>query len=403
MVSPPFIRVSNMLDSKSINHFLWRNLAWACLILTFVLFNTKDFWTDFLPSLPEKTIQGDLENSQEYKDILDLQKAFVRNAKKIKPSVVSVNRVKELIEKSSWYDPHNHGSETWYTTIRNWFVQNLRSRKYAIENVGSGIILDSNGYILTNYHVIEKLDRILIKLSDGKEYFAKVLGYDTYTDLAALKISTLRRLPEPEFGQSKDLSVGEWVMAIGNPYGLDGTVTVGVVSGIGRTDLGISHFENFIQTDASINPGNSGGPLINLDGQIVGINTAVAAIGSGVGFAIPVEMALRVGDQLIHKGSVDRGWLGIGIQDLTPELAYNFSLNTQDGVLVNSIENKTPAQLGGMLRGDIIIQFDGKIISSLKYFQKLVADTAFGKMVPVKILRDGKEKILQIKIGKMPS
>jgi S1-C subfamily serine protease len=192
-------------------------------------------------------------------------------------------------------------------------------------------------------------------------------------------------------------------MAIGNPYGLDGTVTVGVVSGIGRTDLGISHFENFIQTDASINPGNSGGPLINLDGQIVGINTAVAAIGSGVGFAIPVEMALRVGDQLIHKGSVDRGWLGIGIQDLTPELAYNFSLNTQDGVLVNSIENKTPAQLGGMLRGDIIIQFDGKIISSLKYFQKLVADTAFGKMVPVKILRDGKEKILQIKIGKMPS
>lgn len=403
MVSPPFIRVSNMLDSKSAKNFPWRNLAWGCLIFIFVLFNTKDFWTDFIPSLQEKKTLAGLENSQEYKDILDLQKAFVRNAKKIKPSVVSVNRVKELIEKSSWYDPHNHGSEPWYTTIRNWFVQNLRSRKYAIENVGSGIILDSNGYILTNYHVIEKLDRILIKLSDGKEYFAKVLGYDTYTDLAALKISTLRRLPEPEFGQSKDLSVGEWVMAIGNPYGLDGTVTVGVVSGIGRTDLGISHFENFIQTDASINPGNSGGPLVNLDGQIVGINTAVAAIGSGVGFAIPVEMALKVGDQLIHKGSVDRGWLGIGIQDLTPELAYNFSLNTQDGVLVNSIENKTPAQLGGMLRGDIIIQFEGKIISSLNYFQKLVADTAIGKMVPVKILRDGKEKILQIKIGKMPS
>jgi Do/DeqQ family serine protease len=390
-----------MLDSKPTNHF--RNLAWACLILTFVLFNTKDFWTDFIPPLQEKTNLGGLENSQEYKDVLDLQKAFVRNAKKIKPSVVSVNRVKELIEKSSWYDPHNHGSEPWYSTIRNWFAQNLRSRKYAIENVGSGIILDSNGYILTNYHVIEKLDRILIKLSDGKEYFAKVLGYDTYTDLAALKISTLRRLPEPEFGQSKDLSVGEWVMAIGNPYGLDGTVTVGVVSGIGRTDLGISHFENFIQTDASINPGNSGGPLINLDGEIIGINTAVVAIGSGVGFAIPVDMALKVGDQLIHKGSVDRGWLGIGIQDLTPELAYNFNLNTPDGILVNSIENKTPAQLGGMLRGDIIIQFDGKVISSLKYFQKLVADTAIGKVVPVKILRNGQEKTLQIKIGKMRS
>ena len=390
-----------MLDSKPTNHF--RNLAWACLILTFVLFNTKDFWTDFIPPLQEKTNLGGLENSQEYKDVLDLQKAFVRNAKKIKPSVVSVNRVKELIEKSSWYDPHNHGSEPWYSTIRNWFAQNLRSRKYAIENVGSGVILDSNGYILTNYHVIEKLDRILIKLSDGNEYFAKVLGYDTYTDLAALKISTLQRLPEPEFGQSKDLRVGEWVMAIGNPYGLEGTVTVGVVSGTGRTDLGISHFENFIQTDASINPGNSGGPLINLDGEIIGINTAVAAIGSGVGFAIPVDMALKVGDQLIHKGSVDRGWLGIGIQDLTPELAYNFNLNTPDGILVNSIENKTPAQLGGMLRGDIIIQFDGKVISSLKYFQKLVADTAIGKVVPVKILRNGQEKTLQIKIGKMRS
>ena len=398
MVSLPFIRVSNMFESK--NHF--RNFAWGCLILTFVLLNTKGFWTGF-PSFQEKAVQGSLENSQEYKDVLDLQKAFVRNAKKIKPSVVSINKVKELVEKSSWYDPHNHGSEPWYSTVRNWFVQNLRSRKYAIENVGSGIVLDSNGYILTNYHVIENLDRVLVKLSDGKEYFAKVLGYDTYTDLAALKISTLRRLREPEFGQATDLSVGEWVMAIGNPYGLDGTVTVGVVSGTGRTDLGITHFENFIQTDASINPGNSGGPLINLDGQIVGINTAVAAIGSGVSFAIPVEMALKVVDQLIHKGSVDRGWLGIGIQDLTPELAYNFSLVSPEGVLVNSIENKTPAQMGGMLRGDIIIQFDGKTVSGLKYFQKLVADTVIGKRVPVKILRDGQEKILQIKIGKMRS
>ena len=387
-----------MFESK--NHF--RNFAWGCLILTFVLLNTKGFWTGF-PSFQEKAVQGSLENSQEYKDVLDLQKAFVRNAKKIKPSVVSINKVKELVEKSSWYDPHNHGSEPWYSTVRNWFVQNLRSRKYAIENVGSGIVLDSNGYILTNYHVIENLDRVLVKLSDGKEYFAKVLGYDTYTDLAALKISTLRRLREPEFGQATDLSVGEWVMAIGNPYGLDGTVTVGVVSGTGRTDLGITHFENFIQTDASINPGNSGGPLINLDGQIVGINTAVAAIGSGVGFAIPVEMALKVGDQLIHKGSVDRGWLGIGIQNMTPELANTFNLDKPDGVLVNSVESKTPAQFGGMLRGDIIIQFDSKIISSLKYFQKLVADTTIGKVVPIKILRDGHEKILQVKIGKMNS
>jgi serine protease Do len=392
-----------MVDSKSKNRMNLRLLAWGFLLLTFVFINTKDFWVDLIPSSPTKTTDRSLESSPEYKNILDLQKAFIRNAKNIKPSVVSVNKVEELVEKSSWYIPHSGGAEPWYAKIRNWFAQNLQSKKYAVENMGSGIILNSNGYILTNYHVIEKLDRVLIKLSDGKEYFAKVLGYDKYTDLAALKISTLRSLPEPEFGQSNDLSVGEWVMAIGNPYGLEGTVTVGVISGTGRTDLGISHFENFIQTDASINPGNSGGPLINLDGQIVGINTAVAAIGSGVGFAIPVEMALKIGDQLISKGSVDRGWLGIGIQALTPELAGSFNLNNPDGVLVNSVENQTPAQLGGMIRGDIIIQFDSKAISNLKLFQKLVADTTIGKTVPVKILRDGSEKILQIKIGKLNS
>ncbi len=389
-----------MPESKPANYF--RKLAWGCFILAFVFINASFFLDSYSPSNPQKVIPSSLENSQDYKNLLDLQNAFIRNAKKIKPSVVSVNKVKELVEKSSWYEPH--GTKPWYASIRNWFAENLKTRKYSVENVGSGIILDSNGYILTNYHVVEKLDRILIKLSDGKEYFAKVLGYDTYTDLAALKISTLRRLPEPEFGESKALSVGEWVMAIGNPYGLEGTVTVGVISGIGRTDVGINHFENFIQTDASINPGNSGGPLINLDGQIVGINTAVAAIGAGVSFAIPVEMALDIGVQLIENGSVERGWLGIGIQNLTPELANTFNLNTSGvGVLVNSIASQTPAQSGGMLRGDIIIQFDGQTISNLKYFQKLVADTAIGREVPVKIFRDGHEKTLKIKIGKMSS
>jgi serine protease Do len=390
-----------MVDLNSKSYFNWRLLVWGCLILAFTFFNAKDFWMGLIPSPTVNTTTDSLENTQEYKNLLDLQSAFIRNAKNIKPSVVSVNKVKELVEKSSWYDPHD--TKPWYGSMRNWFAQNLRSKKYAVENMGSGIILNSSGYILTNYHVVEELDRILIKLSDGKEYFAKLVGYDAYTDLAALKISTLRRLPEPQFGLSKDLSVGEWVMAIGNPYGLEGTVTVGVISGTGRTDLGISHFENFIQTDASINPGNSGGPLINLDGQIVGINTAVAAIGAGVGFAIPVEMALKIGDQLINKGSVDRGWLGIGIQDLTPELAETFNMTNPDGVLVNSVESKTPAQLGGMLRGDIIIQYDSKEISSLKYFQKMVADTTIGKTVPVKILRDGNEKTLRIKIGKLNS
>ena len=376
--------------------------AWGCLIIALIVINTNYFLSKYRNSISKKPISRSLEDTHDYKNILDLQNAFIRNTKKIKPSVVSVNKVKELIEKSSWFEPHS--PRPWYYDIKKWFTQNLNSRKYSVENVGSGVILDSNGYILTNYHVVENLDRVMVKLSDGKEYFAKILGYDTYTDLAALKIATLRNLAEPKFGESKTLSVGEWVMAIGNPYGLEGTLTVGVISGIGRTNLGISRYESFIQTDVSINPGNSGGPLINLDGEIIGINTAVAAIGSGVSFAIPVEVALEVGNQLIRNGSVERGWLGIGIQKLTPELATTFNLNQYDkGVLVNSIRKKTPAESGGILPGDIIIQFDGKTVSSLRYFQNLVAKTIVGKMVAVKIFRDGQEKILNVKIGKMSS
>lgn len=376
--------------------------AWGCLIIALIVINTNYFLSKYRNSISKKPISRSLEDTHDYKNILDLQNAFIRNTKKIKPSVVSVNKVKELVEKSSWFEPHS--PRPWYYDIKKWFTQNLNSRKYSVENVGSGVILDSNGYILTNYHVVENLDRVMVKLSDGKEYFAKILGYDTYTDLAALKIATLRNLAEPKFGESKTLSVGEWVMAIGNPYGLEGTLTVGVISGIGRTNLGISRYESFIQTDVSINPGNSGGPLINLDGEIIGINTAVAAIGSGVSFAIPVEVALEVGNQLIRNGSVERGWLGIGIQKLTPELATTFNLNQYGkGVLVNSIRKKTPAESGGILPGDIIIQFDGKTVSSLRYFQNLVAKTIVGKMVAVKIFRDGQEKILNVKIGKMSS
>tara|TARA_B110000014_G_scaffold262103_1_gene255331 strand:+ start:884 stop:2053 length:1170 start_codon:yes stop_codon:yes gene_type:complete len=376
--------------------------AWGCLIIALIVINTNYFLSKYRNSISKKPISRSLEDTHDYKNILDLQNAFIRNTKKIKPSVVSVNKVKELVEKSSWFEPHS--PRPWYYDIKKWFTQNLNSRKYSVENVGSGVILDSNGYILTNYHVVENLDRVMVKLSDGKEYFAKILGYDTYTDLAALKIATLRNLAEPKFGESKTLSVGEWVMAIGNPYGLEGTLTVGVISGIGRTNLGISRYESFIQTDVSINPGNSGGPLINLDGEIIGINTAVATIGSGVSFAIPVEVALEVGNQLIRNGSVERGWLGIGIQKLTPELATTFNLNQYGkGVLVNSIRKKTPAESGGILPGDIIIQFDGKTVSSLRYFQNLVAKTIVGKMVAVKIFRDGQEKILNVKIGKMSS
>lgn len=379
------------------------NLTAATLVLLLFAFVNSKTHFSYTPPSPVKSISNRIESSNDYQGLLKLQAAFVRNAKAIKPSVVSINKVKEVFEESSWYEIDPHNSMPWYLRVQNWLSINLQGSKYMVESVGSGIVLDSDGYILTNHHVIEGLDRILVKLSNGREYFAKILGSDSQTDLAVLKVSTLRSLPEPKFGQSESLEVGEWVMAIGNPYGLEGTVTVGIISGKGRTDLGITRFESFIQTDASINPGNSGGPLINLDGNIIGVNTGVAAIGSGVGFAIPVETALKIANQLVKNGTVARGWLGVGIQNLTPELARTLEFKNTEGVLVNSVDLKTPAQEGGIKRGDIIFQFDGKPVSGSKYLQKIVANTEIGRVVLIKVFREGKEKVLKITIGKLVS
>ena len=384
------------------HNFGLKMASWALLLLVLAFINSKQHFS-YTPPSPIESISNKGVNGNDYHGLLKLQEAFVRNAKTLKPSVVSINKVKEVVDETFWHDIDQNKSMPLYWKIKTWLSNNLWSRKYLVESVGSGIVLDSDGYILTNYHVIKGLDRVLIKLSNGHEYFGKTLGYDSFTDLAVLKISTLRSLPEPKFGQSANLQVGEWVMAIGNPYALEGTVTVGIVSGKGRTDLGITRFESFIQTDASINPGNSGGPLINLDGNIIGVNTGVAAIGSGVGFAIPIETALIIANQIVEYGSVNRGWLGVGIQDLTPELASTLQFETTDGVLVNSVAMKTPARKGGIEQGDIILKYDGKPVLDLKNLQKMVADTSIGKIVEIKIFREGKEKSLKIKIGKLVS
>ena len=283
-------------------------------------------------------------------------------------------------------------------------ARELREKKYISETIGSGVIINSNGYILTNYHVIENHDKILVRLSDKRDFFAKVVGVDPKTDLAVLKINTFRSLPQPSFGLSRNVEVGQWVMAIGNPYGLQGSVTVGIISGVGRSNLGITTYEDFIQTDASINPRNSGGPLVDLSGKIIGINTSAAAIGSGVGFAIPIEMALRIVEKLIDNGDVERGWLGVGIQGMTPKLFAAFGIpGVKNGVLVNKVENNAPAENGGMMRGDIVIWFDGQRVRNATNFQHMVADTQVGKQVPISIIREGLEKTLIITIGKLTS
>ena len=357
-----------------------------------------------VPPIGENTAFNPLSDHPEYQLVLGLQEAFVRNAKINRPSVVNISSAKELVEKSSWYDPHSPDSQSWFLSLKKWLSRNLREKKYISKTLGSGLIINSQGYIITNYHVIENSKNLLVRLPDNRDHFAKVIGVDPKTDLAVLKIFSLRTLPQPEFGSSRDVKVGQWVMAIGNPYGLQGTVTVGVISGIGRTDLGIAAYENFLQTDASINPGNSGGPLVNLEGKIIGLNTTVAAIGSGVGFAIPIEMALQVAEELIENGNVERGWLGVGIQEMTPDLASAFDLPVlTSGVLVNSVADNAPADSGGIFRGDVIILYNGEEVRDLRLFRHMVADTQVGQVVPIKVLREGREKNLRVKIGKLPS
>ena len=293
-------------------------LAVLCLlagVAAFIHYSLGNHESPLPSSQTISLVPNTYEELEGYQDIVELQNAFIRNAKQLKPTVVSIN---ELVEVSSKKRSFGKEIEGWLPRLKHWLSRSLK-KKYLVQSLGSGLIYDSRGYILTNYHVIEDADEIMVKLMDQKEYSAKVVGVDPLTDLAVLKIFSFSNFPVPAFSSSQNLGVGEWVMAIGNPYGLDGTVTVGVISGTHRSDLGIATFENFIQTDASINPGNSGGPLIDLDGNVIGLNTAIAEIGAGVGFAIPMEMATKIADSLIDNGSVERGWLGVGIQSLTPE------------------------------------------------------------------------------------
>ena len=274
--------------------------------------------------------------------------------------------------------------------------------------MGSGFVIDKEGHILTNYHVIEGADEIVVMLeSDGKEkeYSATLIGSDSKTDIALIKINRKpgdnTEFPFLELGSSENLEVGEWVVAIGNPFGLSHTVTVGVVSALGRS-IGAGPYDEFIQTDASINPGNSGGPLINIDGQVIGINTAIisgnAGGNVGIGFAIPINIAKGILKDLKENGSVTRGWLGVMIQKITPELEKSFSLNQSEGALVGDVIPDGPAAKGGIKRGDVIINFNNQPVSDMEDLPKIVAATNPGSAVDVEVIRDGARKILRVTI-----
>jgi serine protease Do len=275
-----------------------------------------------------------------------------------------------------------------------------QQKEHKQKSLGSGFIIDGDGYILTNNHVVEDADEIKVILKDHKEFDAKVIGRDAKTDLALIKIKSGKGLQMIKLGNSDELRVGDWVVAIGNPFGLDHTVTAGIVSAKGRV-IGAGPYDNFIQTDASINPGNSGGPLINLKGEVIGINTAIFAGGQGIGFAIPINTAKGLISQLKEKGKVTRGWLGVMIQKVTPELAKSFDLKDEAGALVGDVTPGSPAEKAGIKPGDIIVEFDGKAIKEMNELPRLVAVVPVGKTVEVKILREGKSQTFKVQVQEM--
>jgi serine protease DegQ len=288
--------------------------------------------------------------------------------------------------------------------FRYFFGDQLDPDPQRREGLGSGVIVSEQGYILTNHHVIESVDQIEVALSDARKVPAHVVGADPETDLAVLKIE-LQKLPSITFARSDHLRVGDVVLAIGNPFGVGQTVTLGIVSGLGRSHLGITTFENFIQTDAAIHPGNSGGALVDAAGNLVGINTAIysqTGASMGIGYAIPVSIARQVMEQIIQKGSVTRGWIGVGVQDITRELADSFKLPTAKGVLITQVERGSPAQKGGVKLGDILVAVNGRPVADTTTMLNLIASLQPGQQATIRLTRNQVETELTVTIGQRP-
>ena len=344
----------------------------------------------------------DIPISKEAIDILSkTNQAMSEVAEAVKPSVVNVSSTKEAVT-SELSSPFSN-DPFFKRFFGNEFHKKHLGHKWS--GLGSGVIVDEKGYILTNNHVIQGADEIKVKLADKREFTGKVIGTDQKTDIAVIKVDA-HDLPAIHFGDSDALKVGETVLAVGNPFGLNQTVTSGIVSATGRANVGISDYEDFIQTDAAINPGNSGGALVNIRGQLIGINTAIMSTTGGyqgIGFAIPSNMVKAVMDSLIKKGKVVRGWLGVSIQTLTPDLAKQFNLKTDEGILVGDVMEDGPAEKAGIERGDVILEFGGKEVKDITTLRNMVADTIPDKEVAIKLIRDGKPKTLTVKIAEMPT
>ncbi len=323
-------------------------------------------------------------------------RAFSDVVRAVSPAVVNISSVKTLKKQPGPFDeffdylypfPDGH------------------SKKWKEQSLGSGVIVSADGYIVTNNHVVEQSDDIKVILYDRRSFRARLIGADPKTDIAIIKINA-SGLPLVPWGDSDKLQVGEFVLAIGNPFGLSHTVTMGIVSAVGRADVGIADYENFIQTDAAINPGNSGGPLTNIKGELIGINTAIFSKTGGyqgIGFAVPSGMVRLVMDQLLKKGKVTRGWIGVTIQEMTPELSAKFGLKASEGALVSDIAKGSPAQKSGIMRGDVIREFDGKKVGDVGVLRNMVAQSKVGSQVAIRILRRDKDMTVTATITELPA
>ncbi len=375
--------------------------------------------------------QASETTTEQLNTALHFEHVFENVVNQVKPAVVSITSVKtfkhskqkqkqrqmpnDRFHSQPRPNPEQDQEEDQFQQFRDFFGDDFYDKffrprfpegDYKIQGLGSGVIIDSEkGYIITNNHVVEDADELKINLGDKREFDGKVIGSDPQTDVAVVKIEG-KNLPSAKLGDSDTIRAGQWAIAIGNPFGLSQTVSIGVISATGRANVGVAAYEDMIQTDAAINPGNSGGPLVNIKGEIIGINTAIFTRSGGyqgIGFAIPINMVKIIMKDLVEKGKVTRGWLGVVIQDIDQALAKSFNVTVTEGVLVSDIQDGSPAKEAGFERGDIVIEYDGKSIRDVNHLRNSVAQTEVNKKVKVKVLRDGKEKELTVKIGEQPA
>ena len=322
---------------------------------------------------------------------------FSTAAQKVMPAVVNIFTSTEIKTPTHPFmeDPR----------FRFFFGDELDDIPRRGSSLGSGVIVSPDGYILTNHHVVEAADQIEVALADGRKSKGRIIGSDPETDLAVIKIDLPGAIPSITFGHSDQAQVGDIVLAIGNPFGVGQTVTMGIVSALKRNHLGLNTFENFIQTDAAINPGNSGGALVDVNGNLIGINSAIYSPNGGslgIGFAIPVSTAKKIMEQIIQSGSVTRGWVGVAVQELTPELAESFKLGDTQGVLISEVVRGSPADKAGVRPGDILTMVDNKPLVDSSAMLETISNLAPGKVAMLKLLRNQREVVVPVKVGKRP-